>query len=295
MSKHGILAIAILGGVIFVRYYVTMDEKNWLCRDGQWIKRGNLGRTMPIMTCGEQSDISDDIRVHTPLPNESIKSPLVITGEARLSWFVGGSLPVQLVDERGLVLGTGSGKVQGTSMAEAFVPFKAELPFPVAASTTGTLVLKKERPSGTVENGPTLRIPVTFARDKMTVKVFFGAPQTAQDSRFDCALVQPRIRSIAKTQAVARAALEELLKGPDQEETNSGYITSLNPRVAIQDLTIEEGIAHVDFSEAINKFGGGSCAVSAIRAQVDNTLRQFETVRSVVISINGRSEDALEP
>ncbi|PIP22172.1 MAG: hypothetical protein COX38_02115, partial [Candidatus Nealsonbacteria bacterium CG23_combo_of_CG06-09_8_20_14_all_39_25] len=40
---------------------------------------------------------------------------------------------------------------------------------------------------------------------------------------------------------------------------------------------------------------GGSCKVSAIRAQITQTLKQFPTVDEVVISINGRTEDILQP
>jgi len=40
---------------------------------------------------------------------------------------------------------------------------------------------------------------------------------------------------------------------------------------------------------------GGSCRVSAIRAQIIETLKQFSTVKNVVISINGRTEDILQP
>jgi spore germination protein GerM len=54
-------------------------------------------------------------------------------------------------------------------------------------------------------------------------------------------------------------------------------------------------VAKVDFDERLGFQVGGSCRVSAIRAQITETLMQFSTVKSVVVSINGRTEDVLQP
>jgi len=40
---------------------------------------------------------------------------------------------------------------------------------------------------------------------------------------------------------------------------------------------------------------GGSCRVTAIRSQIEQTLKQFSTVQSVIISIDNRTEDILQP
>jgi len=126
------------------------------------------------------------------------------------------------------------------------------------------------------------------------VKVFFG--NTILDPEvMDCQKNFPVDREIAKTQAVGRAALEQLLQGPTAAERAQGYITSINPGVRIQSLTIENGIARVDFAETLEASVGGSCRVTAIRSQISNTLKQFPTVTSVIISINGRTEDILQP
>ncbi|MCX6760220.1 MAG: GerMN domain-containing protein, partial [Candidatus Nealsonbacteria bacterium] len=69
----------------------------------------------------------------------------------------------------------------------------------------------------------------------------------------------------------------------------------INTGVKIQKLTIENGIAKVDFDEQLENGVGGSCKVSAIRAQITQTLKQLSTVMSVIISINGRTEDILQP
>jgi spore germination protein GerM len=60
-------------------------------------------------------------------------------------------------------------------------------------------------------------------------------------------------------------------------------------------LTIEDGVAKVDFNEQLEYEVSGSCRVSAIRAQITETLKQFPTVKEVIISIDGRTEDILQP
>jgi spore germination protein GerM len=102
-------------------------------------------------------------------------------------------------------------------------------------------------------------------------------------------------RLIPRTPAVARYALEELLKGPTPKETAQGYSTNINSGVHIQTLVIEDRIAKIDFNEQLQADVAGSCRVSAIRAQITQTLKQFPTVDDVIISINGRTEDILQP
>ena len=125
------------------------------------------------------------------------------------------------------------------------------------------------------------------------VEVFFNNDRL--DPEFSCNKVFPVEREIPKTQAVARAALEELLKGSTEVEKEQGFFTSINPGVKIQKLVIEEGIAKVEFDEQLEFQVGGSCRVAAIRAQITQTLKQFPTVQSVIISIDGRTEDILQP
>jgi spore germination protein GerM len=126
------------------------------------------------------------------------------------------------------------------------------------------------------------------------VKVFFGN-NNLNPGAADCQKVFSITRNVPATQAIGRAALEELLSGPTSDELNGGYYTSLNKGVKINSLTIENSVAMVDFDSALEKAVGGSCRVAAIRAQITQTLLQFPTVRSVIISVDGRVGDALQP
>lgn len=131
--------------------------------------------------------------------------------------------------------------------------------------------------------------------DMTQVKVFFSDEKSVVGGHMDCSVVVARTRVIPKTEGIARATLTELLKGPSQAEVESGLFHSIPQGVVIQSLTIENGVAHVDFNDALQKNVGGSCRVAAIRAQITETLKQFSTISNVMISINGQAKDILQP
>ncbi len=130
--------------------------------------------------------------------------------------------------------------------------------------------------------------------ESLTVKAFFGNSGFNPNVE-DCSLVYPVSRKVAKTQAVGKAALEELLKGPTEDEKQQGYYSSLNSGVKLQSLVIENGVAKADFDEQLGYQVGGSCLVGAIRSEISQTLKQFPTVNEVIISINGETELILQP
>ncbi|MBI4281696.1 GerMN domain-containing protein [Candidatus Uhrbacteria bacterium] len=132
----------------------------------------------------------------------------------------------------------------------------------------------------------------TKGSERIMVKAFFGNRIT-DPNVLHCDRVYPVERTVPKTQAVARAALEELLAGPTPIEVQKGYFTAINDRVKIQKLIIENDTAFVDFDETLEAQVGGSCRVAIIRAQIKETLKQFPTVKNVVLTINGRGEDII--
>lgn len=130
--------------------------------------------------------------------------------------------------------------------------------------------------------------------ENMVLKIYFSNSQKNPEMQ-DCGQVYSVERIVPKTLGVARAALEQLFIGPTLVEKKDGYFSNLNGNIKINKLTIENGVAKADFSEELNKDVGGSCRVSAIRAQIEQTLKQFATVNSVIISVNGESETILQP
>ena len=234
------------------------------------------------------------IRVTKPQAGAEINSPLEISGEARGNWFFEASFPVRLVDENGKELASGIAEAEGEWMTENFVPFKATLVFDRKTAKSGNLILLKANASDLEELDDSFAVPVVFSQGETTVvKVFFSHEESRTE--MDCSVTSPRERVIAKTQAVARAAIELLLVGPTLEEKSAGYFTSINPSVKLNSISIQAGKAKVDFNGQLEQAVGGSCRVSAIRSQIEDTLRQFPTVKEVIISVNGRTEDILQP
>lgn len=261
-----IIAIILLGGWYFLN-----------------LKKDNNGN----------SATDDLIRVFRPQPNELITDKLIIEGEAKGNWFFEATAPFYILSSDFATITSGFIEAKGDYMTEKPVPFYKEVSF-IPNVEKGYLLLKNDNPSGLEENDIYYLIPLKFQiPETMIVKVYFN--NSNLDPEFSCNKVFPVERKIIKTQAVARAALEELLKGPTEEEKNQGFLTSLNNGVKIQSINIKNGTAYVDFDEQLEFQVGGSCRVSAIRAQISETLKQFANVKNVVISINGRTEDILQP
>ena len=294
-----IIGMLMIGGLMAVSYVFNLSwfagEDSWICVNGEWIKHGNPSAPKPDRPCGKTQPKVNDIIVSQPQSNDCITSPLVVTGEARGWWYFEGDFPLHLEDATGQILSQGVAQAQSDWMTENFVPFTATLIFSTPTTASGTLVLEKDNPSGLLENAAEIRIPVRFAStETMTVQVYFGNTQKDPKVLY-CERTYPTPRVITRTQAVARAALTELLAGLTDEEKNQGFFTSLNSGVTINSLTIENGIAKVDFDEQLNFQVGGSCRVTTIRSQIEETLKQFPTVSSVIISVNGQTENILEP
>lgn len=246
---------------------------------------------------GSNLFFSDNVVVYSPLPQESVSSPLIITGKARGNWFFEASFPIKIFDGNGDELGVVSAQALSDWMTADFVQFKATLEFTRSATKNGKIVFKKDNPSGLPEHDAEVSFPIIFsdygARETVKVKAYFNNGK--MDPEVSCNKVFPVEREITKTQSIGRAALEELLAGPNESEKAQGFFTSINPGVKIQKLTIQDGEARVDFNEILEAGVGGSCKVSAIRAEITETLKQFSTVKKVIISINGRTEDMLQP
>lgn len=256
------------------------------------------GRTF-TQDIGNELDKLDLIRLESPRPNQVVSSPMLIKGQARGNWYFEASFPAKLLDANGNQLAIMPIQAKGEWMTTDFVPFEATMIFPTPTTSTGTLVLEKDNPSGLPEHDDRLIVPVRFSQntsgntsqETMTVKAYFGNSSAGTE----CEKVVSVSREIPKTVATGRAALEELLEGPTASEKNSGYTTAINPGVKINSLTIENGVAKADFSEQLNMNVAGSCRVNAIRAQITETLKQFSSVNEVIISVNGNSEDILQP
>lgn len=236
------------------------------------------------------------VRVDAPEAGDTVSSPFTLRGEARGMWYFEASFSVRFEGNDGSVLTEVPVQADGEWMTEEFVPFETTITWNGPAPEAGYIVLVRANPSGLPENAAEVRIPVFFESNgggTQTVSVFFSGSDFGATT--ECNEVTAVTRTIPSTQAVARAAINELLKGPTPQEAQGNRVTTSIPEgVELNSIRVEDGTAFVDFSEELNQVGG-SCMVTAIRAQIEETLMQFSTVEDVVISVEGNVDEALQP
>jgi len=147
-------------------------EDNWFCTDGNWVKHGHPSAPMPTVYCpgglpsedgsvNPAPEVIPEVIIASPAADSLIKSPLIVSGQARGNWFFEATLPVRLITATGEVIASGPGTAQSDWMTMEFVPFTAILNFTTTA-TSGYLVIAKDNPSGLPENDASLKIPVNF-------------------------------------------------------------------------------------------------------------------------------------
>ena len=236
------------------------------------------------------SSIKANIIVETPKDNDEIGQPVIISGQARV---FENQLNYQIQDGNGSVLAEGGLYAQSPDMGQ-YGPFEVETTYIEPKTDTGSITIFNSAARTKIDM---VTIPVKFKKpltDK--ILVYFGS-NTLNPGAMDCTKVFSVERTILKTPGTAKAALEELLKGPTEAEKAQGYFSSINSGVKLQSVSISDvdGVAKADFDETLEFQVGGSCRVAAIASQIIETLKQFSTVGDVVISINGRTEDILQP
>lgn len=97
-------------------------------------------------------------------------------------------------------------------------------------------------------------------------------------------------RVIPAAASPTRAAIEELLKGPNMKEAAEGIFTSANPSEKIRDIDFEEGTVYIDFYPSIVNVK--RCSLSVLKTQIMRTLGHLPT-GNLVITIEGEEENPL--
>lgn len=145
------LIMVVIGGCIWF-YKPVADD----------VKRDTISPT-PILESQIEYVGNDKIVVEEPKPGQVVTAPLTIRGKARGSWFFEASFPVSLVDDKGAIIAQGAARAQGDWMSEDWVPFRASLDFvKPEEQVEGKLILKKDNPSGMIENDDELEIKIRY-------------------------------------------------------------------------------------------------------------------------------------
>lgn len=138
-----------------IRIYPVQNTEPRSCING-------LGQTF-VENTGNAATLAQVIVLASPVPNTAVSSPLGLTGKARGNWYFEGSFPVELRNSSGRVIAEGFAEAQSAWTTPEFVPFKATLTFAAPSfGSAGTLILRKDNPSGLPERDDELVVPIVF-------------------------------------------------------------------------------------------------------------------------------------
>lgn len=132
----------------------------------------------------------------------------------------------------------------------------------------------------------------------MPIKLFFANEKPDKSDGCD-GKVFPVTREIPKTEGVARAALEELFKGPTEQEKAEGYWSFFHDgtKSILISVKVKKGAAFVNLKgEVIEKLGSAttSCGGKFHDASIEKTLTQFPSIKKVFFAIEGSPADFYE-
>ncbi len=125
--------------------------------------------------------------------------------------------------------------------------------------------------------------PPSHGPSKGSVRIYF-----IRDDR-----VSPVERKVGEGKTREKAALEELLKGPNKEERAEGFFSHIPSGAKVKAVSIEGGIAFVNFSKELEQYGGGAEKVRSMIAQIVYTLTDLPQVKKARILVEGESEVVL--
>lgn len=160
----------------------------------------------------------------------------------------------------------------------------------------GVVALLSFRKEDSATSGTELP-PVLTGKDVRTVALYFYDEKRDRDSSgaLSCskAGLVPVSRAVASTSAIVSDTLELLLSGNiSNKEREAGLSTGFPlSGVTLQQVAVENATATIAIRDPEHKTSGGACRASLLRLQVEETVRQFSSIKNVVIT----PEDAFQP
>lgn len=103
-----------------------------------------------------------EIEVQTPKENDSVTSPLHVSGKARGTWYFEASFPVTILDANKKILAKVPVQAKGEWMTEDFVEFEGDITFLAPTTDTGVVIFENDNPSGDPARAKSIEIPVRF-------------------------------------------------------------------------------------------------------------------------------------
>ncbi len=116
-----------------------------------------------VRNIGNELEKTNLIILDTPKAGSKIFFPLALSGQARGNWFFEASFPAEILDGDGKLLGVGIMTAVGDWMTVEFVPFAGMIELVEKPRFLyGTLILRKDNPSGETQFDDSLIVPIIF-------------------------------------------------------------------------------------------------------------------------------------
>jgi len=142
-------------------------------------------------------------------------------------------------------------------------------------AVSGAIVLVYFDAGGVDDRAAAVSRRVVFSDPaSVSMSIFFN--RMGDDAVGSCANVFPVERSLSGKGSAYRTAIEELIKGPTEEEKAAGYYSSLPKNAVLKSVAADAGgSVTADFSSALVSGSAGSCRQAAVVSQIVATLEQF--------------------
>lgn len=282
-------------GLLFLARFAT-PEDNWICVDGEWVRHGNPTAEKPLEDCPGKINTANII-VNFPEKDQIIGQHLVIKGKARVfenqfNWVIKNA-------ENNEEILTGTAYASAEDMG-LYGPYEIDI---ILTDSVPEKILAEVFDYSAKDGAKQdlVSIPLTFNKDlRDSYEIYFS--NNKLDPQVSCLKVFSVIKSAGVNLPVPfgeeglRRNIEALLMGPGNTDKEEGYFTNIPENVKLNKIEIKDNYAKLDFSKEMESNVAGSCRVTAIRAQIVKTVLAFDkNIRSVIISVNGKSEDALQP
>jgi len=266
---RGIISlVAILAVFVVVASGCVLLSKN---RDRQSVA------TTPSAAGGSVAVFSSDVMVYEPLSGEEVKDSFVISGRA-----VDGitSVSITIEDDSSIPFATSTLKINGgyfKGTAKIFNP----------PTRSGNVVVTARMADGSV--GSRITVPVVFGTySGRTVSVFFSNIEKDPTLK-NCAQVYPVIRNIKSLPSIEENALKSLLVGPTDSEVSQGFVTNFpEDDVALMNIENMDNTYTVNFNKSLQEGVRGACRIQALKAQIEQTVKQFATSSTIIITVDGK-------
>lgn len=146
------VSLPFIGFVLGMRYQKMMSS----------ISTSKIEVTAPIEQEPNVGYMKEMIIVDFPKPEDTVSSPLIITGKARGGWYFEGGFPISLYCGPNGKIADSHATAQGEWMTDDFVDFEGIIEFETECESMGMLILNKNNPSDLRELDDKVMIPVYF-------------------------------------------------------------------------------------------------------------------------------------